>query len=513
MTASVLLAGCDTDQVSLATNAKANQPVPPKLVAAMAEKDMDLQSPILVRLFKQEAELEVWKQTRSGQFALLKTYPICRWSGDLGPKVREGDRQAPEGFYSINPSQMNPQSAYYLSFNTGFPNAFDKALGRTGSQLMVHGDCSSRGCYAMTDEQIAEIYSLGRESFFGGQKAFQLQAYPFKMTPVNMAKHRNNPNMPFWKMIKEGYDHFEVTRQEPKVDFCEKRYVFDAAKSADAKRDPVFDASAKCPAYVIPEDIASAVREKQAKDEAEYAKLVAKGTPMARMNTGIDGGMNKIFAAKIPEGSTGLSEEAEGSTLQLLAMSKAPGTIPGHVNPPKPNLDAVAAAPAQEPAVAVSAPVANTRVASAQPAEKPQEKSQEKSEGGGFFSGLGRKMGFSTADTTATTPPPQAAAAAAPATTTTTPSSAASRLKAAVTRFVPGHDKSKDAAKDAPKPAVAAAKPAEPPKPQQPDTRLAQTRPALKPSVSDGASDSTQMAGAAPVVSSNSFESRFGAVK
>ncbi|MFK4386406.1 murein L,D-transpeptidase YafK [Bradyrhizobium sp. USDA 223] len=279
MTAGGLLAGCNTDQVSLATNAKANQPVPPKLIAAMAEKDMDLQSPILVRLFKQEAELEVWKQTRSGQFALLKTYPICRWSGDLGPKVREGDRQAPEGFYSINPSQMNPQSSYYLSFNTGYPNAFDKALGRTGSQLMVHGDCSSRGCYAMTDEQIAEIYSLGRESFFGGQKAFQLQAYPFKMTPVNMARHRNNPNMPFWKMIKEGYDHFEVTRQEPKVDFCEKRYVFDAAKPPDAKRDLVFDASAKCPAYVIPEEIASAVREKQAKDETEYARLVAKGTP------------------------------------------------------------------------------------------------------------------------------------------------------------------------------------------------------------------------------------------
>ena len=162
-----------------------------------------------IRLFKQEAELEVWKQDRSGHFALLKTYPICRWSGDLGPKVREGDRQAPEGFYSITPAQMNPQSAYYLSFNTGYPNAYDRALGHTGSELMVHGDCSSRGCYAMTDEQIAEIYSLGRESFFGGQKSFQLQAYPFRMTPLNMAKHRNNPNMPFWKMIKEGYDHFE----------------------------------------------------------------------------------------------------------------------------------------------------------------------------------------------------------------------------------------------------------------------------------------------------------------
>ena len=214
---------------------------------------------------------------------------------------------------------MNPQSAYYLSFNTGYPNAFDKALGRTGSELMVHGDCSSRGCYAMTDEQIAEIYSLGRESFFGGQRAFQFQAYPFRMTPVNMAKHRNNPNMPFWRMIKEGNDHFEVTKQEPKVDFCEKKYVFDAAKAPNATRDPVFEASAKCPAYVIPDEIADAVREKQQQDDAEIAKLVAKGTPVARINTGIDGGMNKVFAAKLPDGNTGLSEGGDGQGLSLLA--------------------------------------------------------------------------------------------------------------------------------------------------------------------------------------------------
>ena len=159
----------------------------------MAEKDMDLHSPILVRLFKQEAELEVWKQDRSGHFALLKTYPICRWSGDLGPKVREGDRQAPEGFYAISPAQMNPQSAYYLSFNTGYPNAFDKALGRTGSQLMVHGDCSSRGCYAMTDEQIAEIYSLGRESFFGGQKCVPVAGLS---VPDDAGEHGEAPQQP-----------------------------------------------------------------------------------------------------------------------------------------------------------------------------------------------------------------------------------------------------------------------------------------------------------------------------
>ena len=406
--AGALLASCNGDDMSLANNAKANQPVPPKLIADMTAKDMDLQSPILVRLFKQEAELEIWKQDRSGRFALLKSYPICRWSGDLGPKVREGDRQAPEGFYSISPAQMNPQSAYYLSFNTGYPNAFDKALGRTGSQLMVHGDCSSRGCYAMTDEQIAEIYSLGRESFFGGQKSFQLQAYPFKMTPANMAKHRNNPNMPFWKMIKEGNDHFEVTKQEPKVDFCEKKYVFDAAKPPNATRDLVFDASAKCPAYVIPDEVANAVREKQATDLAETARLIAKGTPVARTNTGIDGGMHRVFAARVPEASTGLSEPGDGSSLSL--MARAPGTVPSHVNPPKaPSDNLLMGAPeppklAAAPAPATAPAAAPTRVANAAPT----------AQNDGFFSNLARKVGIGgAADATASTPPSKPKAAEA----------------------------------------------------------------------------------------------------
>ena len=481
LAAGVLLSACNSDDVSLATNAKANQPVPPKLLAAMVEKDMDLQSPILVRLFKQEAELEVWKQTRSGQFALLKSYPICRWSGDLGPKVREGDRQAPEGFYTISPGQMKPQSAYYLSFNTGYPNAFDKALGRTGSQLMVHGDCSSRGCYAMTDEQIAEIYSLGRESFFGGQKAFQLQAYPFRMTPVNMAKHRNNPNMPFWKMIKEGYDHFEVTKHEPKVDFCEKKYVFDAAKPPNATRDPVFDASARCPAYVIPDETADALRERQQQEAAETAKLIAKGSPVARLNTGIDGGMNKIFASKIPEGNTGLSEGGDSQNLASLTLARAPGTIPSTVNPPKPNL-----VQPEEPVVAVAATSSTppTCVASAAPATQPSE---------GFFSSLARKVGIGrTADATPASAPPPAAAK---------PRIADAKPQQSVVRVAP-----KPEAKPEAKPA---------------DTRQAAAKPALKPSVNDtaaaapapAAAPATQVAGSAPIVQSNSFESRFGAMK
>ncbi|MBV9559321.1 MAG: murein L,D-transpeptidase [Bradyrhizobium sp.] len=482
LAAGSLLAGCNTDEVSLAANAKANQPVSPKLIAAMNEKDMDLQSPILVRLFKQEAELEVWKQDRSGKFALLKTYPICRWSGDLGPKTREGDRQAPEGFYTITPGQMNPQSAYYLSFNTGYPNAYDRALGHTGSELMVHGDCSSRGCYAMTDEQIAEIYSLGRESFFGGQKQFQFEAFPFHMTPLNMAKHRNNPNMPFWKMIKEGYDHFEITRQEPKVDFCEKKYVFDAAKPADGAHDLVFNASAKCPAYVIPEDLAAATKQKQEEDSAEVARLIAKGTPVAKLNTGIDGGMNQVFAAHVPGGNTGLSEGGEGQGLSLLTTSRAPGTVPATVNPPRASDD-----PATAIAAAAPAPTAGPRTQVASAAAPAASTSSDN--GGGFFSSFARKVGLSnaSADTTASAAPPPTAPAKPKAGPRVELAKQAKPVEAKEVKQAASHP--------APKPPVT-------------------DKPAANPqTAATSAPSGNLVSGAQPIVQANSFESRFSAMK
>ena len=198
------------------------------MLSLLLQRNMPKRSPILIRIFKEESELEVWKQDTTGRFELLKVYPICRWSGDLGPKITEGDRQAPEGFYTITPGLMNPNSNYYLAINTGFPNAYDRANDRHGGFLMIHGDCSSRGCYAMTDEQIGEIYSLARESFLGGQPSFQIQAYPFRMTPTNLARHRTSPHLAFWKMLKIGNDHFEATHLEPKVDVCDKHYVFDA---------------------------------------------------------------------------------------------------------------------------------------------------------------------------------------------------------------------------------------------------------------------------------------------
>src|ERR1700753_3287587 len=237
--------------------AKATKELPPELLSLLRQKKMPKYSPIVVRVFKEEAELEVWKQDSSGLFQILKTYPICRWSGDLGPKLQEGDRQAPEGFYTITPELMNPNSNYYLAINTGYPNSFDKANKRDGSLLMIHGDCSSSGCYAMTDEQISEIYSLARDSLLG-RPNFQVQAYPFRLTPANLARHRDSPNLHFWKMLKIGNDHFETTHLEPKVDVCDRRYVFDAQAPANSFDPLVFNPTGKCPAFVVNPKIAKA---------------------------------------------------------------------------------------------------------------------------------------------------------------------------------------------------------------------------------------------------------------
>ena len=279
--------------------AKATQELPVELLALLEQKKMPKYSPIVLRVFKEEAELEVWKQDSAGRFQILKTYPICRWSGDLGPKLYEGDRQAPEGFYTITPELMNPNSNFHLSINFGFPNSFDKANRRNGSFLMIHGDCLSAGCYAMTDEQISEIYSLARDSL-SGRPSFQVQAYPFRLTPANLARHRNSPNLAFWKMLKVGNDHFETTQREPKVDVCERRYVFDAQPPPNSPHPLVFNANEKCPPFVINPEIARRALEKQRADERAYAKLLEDNVPAAPIYSGLDGGMNKAFLARFP---------------------------------------------------------------------------------------------------------------------------------------------------------------------------------------------------------------------
>ena len=205
------------------------KPLSPQTRALLAEKGMTEQQPILIRIFKAESELEVWKQKDDGHYYHFKTYPICAYSGGLGPKLKQGDRQAPEGFYLIDKDLMNPKSQYHLAFNIGFPNAYDRALGRTGSNLMVHGDCTSSGCYAMTDAVVEEIYILAREALTSGQENFQLHAFPFRMTAANLAAQREHDWYEFWANLKEGYDYFETTRLAPKLAVCGKRYVVNAA--------------------------------------------------------------------------------------------------------------------------------------------------------------------------------------------------------------------------------------------------------------------------------------------
>lgn len=275
----LLLGACQDGSGIYGPTARSIAPIAPQTLALMQTKGMQQSDPILIRAYKKEAEMEVWKKGGDGKYALLKTFPICRWSGQLGPKTREGDRQTPEGFYTITPGLMNPNSSYYLSFDTGFPNAVDRANGRSGRYLMVHGTCSSAGCFAMTDASIAEIYAIAREAFIGGQRSFQFQSYPFRMTAKNMAKFRNDPNAPFWRNLKEGSDYFEALREEPKIGACGTRYVFGGADVAAGSCKPKVD---------------PLVAEKRAEDEREIAELVAKGTPAVRVAYQ-DGGQNPVF--------------------------------------------------------------------------------------------------------------------------------------------------------------------------------------------------------------------------
>ena len=291
----VVLAGCETE--TGVGGARAIRPIPAETLALMDQKGTTKSAPVLIRTYKKEAEFEMWKMKPDGKYVLLKTFPMCRWSGQLGPKTREGDRQVPEGFYNITPGQMNPNSNYYLSFNVGYPNAFDRAYGRAGGSIMVHGACSSMGCFSMTDKQIAEIYAIAREGFSGGQKSIQMQSLPFRMTAENLAKHRLDPNIGFWKQLKQGSDHFEVARQEPKVGVCNKHYVFDAQSSGSGQQ---MDANGICPPLAQDPDLMREVAAKETRDDQAVAELVSKGVKPVRLLYA-DGGQHPDFARLVAD--------------------------------------------------------------------------------------------------------------------------------------------------------------------------------------------------------------------
>jgi murein L,D-transpeptidase YafK len=241
-----ILSGCSTSSLYEPPAVVRTGTVYTSTLRQMESLNMERAASIVIRIYKEESTLEIWKQDRTGRFVLLNTYPICKYSGKLGPKIVEGDRQAPEGFYDITSDQMNPNSSEYLAFNIGFPNAFDRSLGRTGRFLMVHGGCRSVGCYAMTDGAMEEIYGLVYEAFRGGQEKVQVQAFPFRMTAENLARHSEDPNAPFWEMLKIGSDAFLATGRPPTVAVCDRRYVFNPAVTGD------LDPNASCPPGIEP---------------------------------------------------------------------------------------------------------------------------------------------------------------------------------------------------------------------------------------------------------------------
>ncbi|MCJ2105070.1 murein L,D-transpeptidase [Methylobacterium sp. E-041] len=280
-----------------AQNAKAEAPIPAATLALMAAKGTSPQAPVLFRAYKKDSEIEVWKKAAGGRFVYLKTFPICRWSGQLGPKRKNGDRQTPEGFYMVPQRQMNPNSHYYLSFDVGYPNAYDRAHGGTGSAVMVHGVCSSMGCFAMMDHTVGEIYAIARDALKGGQVAFQFQAYPFRMTAENMARYRTDPNIGFWRELKAGADRFEATGDELQVGVEGGRYVFAPSK------DPAKEA---------------AVVTRRAAEEARIAAFVDDGAAAIRTSYS-DGGQHAFWAALAAKG-TSLGEVSRPEALAYAGL-------------------------------------------------------------------------------------------------------------------------------------------------------------------------------------------------
>lgn len=219
-------------------------PVPPPTVvekAPPADVPFAKGQEVFVRIFKKEGELELWMR-KGERLALYKTYSVCKWSGHLGPKMREGDYQSPEGFYSVSAKQLHPKSKYYRAFNVGFPNALDKQLGYTGGALMVHGDCQSVGCFAMTDRGIDEIYNFVAAAIGAGQKEVPVHIFPFRMTETQIARETGSGLLafassgqeqyaPFWRNLKEGYDLFEKTGEPPQAYACNGRYAFNASNA------------------------------------------------------------------------------------------------------------------------------------------------------------------------------------------------------------------------------------------------------------------------------------------
>jgi len=199
---------------------------------------------LLLRAFKEEAQLELWAGGNgSDQLTLLKTYAICATSGHLGPKRRFGDEQVPEGFYYLD--WFNPQSNFYLSMHIDYPNASDrilKTLSNAGGEIFLHGNCVTIGCIPITDDGIKEVYWLGVLARSVGQKHLPIYIFPARLREAGFASlerelHPDSKTLAFWRNLQEGFLLFEKSHKPLTVQVrADGRYEFAAQISSSGAR-------------------------------------------------------------------------------------------------------------------------------------------------------------------------------------------------------------------------------------------------------------------------------------
>jgi len=279
----------------------------------MKEKGVALSAPMVIRVFKMESELEIWK-AKGGAFELFATYPICHWSGSLGPKLQEGDKQAPEGFYTVTRKQLHHVGRWPRSLHLNFPNIYDQAQARTGNFILIHGGCTSVGCFAMTNPVMEEIHRLTSASIDGGQEHVPVHVFPFRMTEENMKAHPSQSWGGFWANLKEGYDFFEKSKRPPRIGACDGHYTF-AEASGLAASGPLEDCG---------NTLANIREQDQWLDGLSAAQPVrtAAATPAAAAGLG---GAGASLTDADPAGATqGTIEEADTLVVPAASTAAAP---------------------------------------------------------------------------------------------------------------------------------------------------------------------------------------------
>ena len=297
-----LTCACAAGGTVRAAETAAAKPLPAETATFLKSRSVAKSAPLYIRVFKEESELEVWKARPNGRYLHIKTFPICNWSGALGPKQKLGDQMSPEGFYGIGRDGLKPDSKYHLALNIGYPNALDRSLGRTGDFIMVHGKCVSVGCFAMTDDLIEEVYAFVRDALDAGQERVPVHVFPFRMSAANLKAHASDAASATWQPLKEAYDDFAWTREPPRIALCGKRYIVNPLTLVGTKPD------AACPAQIG--KLMAPLSPKQSKKLTAAGAAVIEDGPKTRTPDNIASWDRSIADAA-------LSESAERDENQL----------------------------------------------------------------------------------------------------------------------------------------------------------------------------------------------------